>query len=385
MSCRGTRTSSSGAERVATCCSGSAWLPDQFDAVTGPVWCLQVDADAGWKPRDDFGFVNVVSRWPELQYAEWPCLNRRRIQRRCSEAQTINMQKQAKVLIAFSLMLYGAFLVERIALAGQLSLAEGMLVATAAFLLSAGVFVLLVRLNAFMVKRRNDGWLRLPSWVLLMAAILLSIGFGSAVARRVKAARDRDSEAAKAIEELGGRVIYEFGSGSTINTALAWLCELLGAEDWSVKGRIVNFNSTPVTDPGLEHLRGLTELRVLYLNGTWVTDAGLRHLRGLTQLKRLELESTQVTDAGLMHLRGLTQLRRLYLDRTQVTDAGLVHLQGLTHLEEIHLGNTQVTDAGLKHLERLTHLQVLGLYGTQITDPGVAELKKALPNLTIFR
>ena len=43
---------------------------------------------------------------------------------------------------------------------------------------------------------------------------------------------------------------------------------------------------------------------------TKVTDAGLEHLKGLTDLQTLELLHTKVTDAGLEHLEGLTRLRR---------------------------------------------------------------------------
>ncbi len=39
-----------------------------------------------------------------------------------------------------------------------------------------------------------------------------------------------------------------------------------------------------------------------------VTDAGLKHLKGLTNLQSLDLGQTQVTDAGLEPLKGLTQL-----------------------------------------------------------------------------
>ena len=61
---------------------------------------------------------------------------------------------------------------------------------------------------------------------------------------------------------------------------------------------------------------------------------------------------TKVSDAGLKHLKGLTQLRRLDLDRTKVSDAGLEHLKGLTQLRRLDLGDTKVTDAGVKKLQR---------------------------------
>ena len=46
----------------------------------------------------------------------------------------------------------------------------------------------------------------------------------------------------------------------------------------------------------------------------------------------VDLRRTKVTDAGLVHLKGLTELRGLFLYYTNVTDAGLVHLKGLTEL-----------------------------------------------------
>ena len=88
--------------------------------------------------------------------------------------------------------------------------------------------------------------------------------------------------------------------------------------------------------------------------------------------------NTQVTDAGLKHLRGLTQLRTLSSANTQVTDAGLEHLRGLTQLQWLFLVNTQVTDAGLKHLRGLTQLQMLSLANTHLTDAGVAEFAESV-------
>ncbi len=63
-------------------------------------------------------------------------------------------------------------------------------------------------------------------------------------------------------------------------------------------------------------------------------------------------DSTQITDAGLAHLAGLTQLRDLCLQGTQITDAGLKHLAGLTQLRELHLENTQIMDDGVKKLRQ---------------------------------
>ena len=63
------------------------------------------------------------------------------------------------------------------------------------------------------------------------------------------------------------------------------------------------------------------------------------------------LFDTNVTDAGLVHLKGLTELQKLWLSATKVTDAGLVHLTGLTNLQTLYLSSTDVTDAGVKKLQ----------------------------------
>jgi Leucine-rich repeat (LRR) protein len=93
----------------------------------------------------------------------------------------------------------------------------------------------------------------------------------------------------------------------------------------------VNLERTQVTDAGLMHLKGLTNLQTLRLGGTNITDAGLVNLKELTNLTSLNLYNTKVTDAGLLHLKGLSSLQNITLPK-QITDAGLVHLKGLTSL-----------------------------------------------------
>jgi hypothetical protein len=95
---------------------------------------------------------------------------------------------------------------------------------------------------------------------------------------------------------------------------------------------------------------GPTGAAQVYLAGKSITDAGLVHLQGLSQLEVLWLYNTNITDAGLVHLQGLSQLQRLMLGNTKVTDAGLVHLQGLSQLQRLMLGNTRVTHQGVKRL-----------------------------------
>ena len=55
------------------------------------------------------------------------------------------------------------------------------------------------------------------------------------------------------------------------------------------------------------------------------------------------LAGPQITDDGLVHLDGLTNLVNLHLRDTAVTDAGLFHLQGLTDLTNLVLSGSRIT------------------------------------------
>ena len=79
--------------------------------------------------------------------------------------------------------------------------------------------------------------------------------------------------------------------------------------DWQSSKRRANSNgwesrNAEVTEPGLEHLGGFSQLQDLDLASTRVGDAGLKHLKGLSQLQSLWLCGTHVTDAGLNISRG---------------------------------------------------------------------------------
>jgi hypothetical protein len=172
-------------------------------------------------------------------------------------------------------------------------------------------------------------WLQFSLRTLLVLILVCGCGLGW-LARETQRVRTQ-REAAKAIEQLGGAVSYDPVSGFGVRRVVAWLGQLFG-EDLSRDVTWVVLSGTQVSDSGLVHLQGLTQLKVLRLNDTQVSNAGLTHFQGLMQLIALSLDNTQISDAGLAHLRGLTQLHVLGLANTQVNDAGLVHLQGLTQL-----------------------------------------------------
>lgn len=166
--------------------------------------------------------------------------------------------------------------------------------------------------------------------------------------------------------------------GSTTDEQLAE--KLKGVENFN---ELSLWGCTKITNAGLIHLKGLTNLKLLTLTHTSITDAGLVHLKGLTNLEKLILTNTWITYAGLVHLKGLTNLKLLGLPSTKITNAGLVHLKGLTNLNALGLSYTKITDAGLVHLKGLTNLKTLFLVETKVTVAGFKNLKESLPECRI--
>ena len=160
-------------------------------------------------------------------------------------------------------------------------------------------------------------------------------------------------------------------------TAVAALKKLGAKIEQDDQGRAVelNLSRTQITDAGLVHLKGLTNLQTLILTNTKVTDEGLVHLKELTSLQNITLPK-QITDAGLVHIKELTNLKELWLQGTQLTDAGLVHLKGLTTLKELYLSSTKVTDTGLAQLSGMK-LKVLTVPREARTDIGLKHYLRA--------
>jgi hypothetical protein len=122
-----------------------------------------------------------------------------------------------------------------------------------------------------------------------------------------------------------------------------------------------------VGDEGLIQIKECKAVTHLWLGSTRVTDAGLAHLDGRTNLVLIDLLNTKVTDVGLAYLKGCRGLDSLAVSRTGVTDAGLAHLAGCKNLKELYLDNTQVGDTGLAHFKG-NPLVALYINHTAITD-----------------
>jgi len=197
--------------------------------------------------------------------------------------------------------------------------------------------------------------------------------------------RDTSIEMAR-LKELGAQVRLEDGrvlevdltNSKIIDTDLELLSTLMNLKVLSLAGCL------NVTDAGLSHLQGLTNLRTLNLGPSKLGDGGMRHLSNLKQLEILNLSGTQVGDAGLAQLRGLKKLSVLYLAHTRVTSTGMKTAGTLSELQWLDLKDTDVSDDGLIHLHDLKKLRLLGLVGCEVSDEGVRQLRgiKTLEEVT---
>ncbi len=122
--------------------------------------------------------------------------------------------------------------------------------------------------------KRKRRWFQYSLRTMLMLAF--GCGLGWVAQRRQNARTQRD--AAAAIRELGGRVMYagQFRRNGLPWEAVAWLGMTLSGAGNMVQ---VDLERNNVSDAGLVHLRGLKWLKDRYLTKTRVTDAGVNELQ----------------------------------------------------------------------------------------------------------
>ena len=125
-------------------------------------------------------------------------------------------------------------------------------------------------------------------------------------------------------------------------------------------------------------LKDLTQLYHLHLGGNQISD--VTPLKDLTHLDTLSLGNNQLTD--VKGLGKLTQLKKLYLNHNKLTELPK-ELEKLSKLTYLELGGNKLTD--VKGLEKLTQLTIMWLFNNpDLTKAQIAELKKALPQCTIY-
>jgi len=198
----------------------------------------------------------------------------------------------------------------------------------------------------------------------------------------------------KNLEKLSLTVSYPFQSEQTFITISDITClnEMTNLKSLALDG--VNQDGSGMDISRLKKLENLT----IGLKSTWppgvktrpkqdksFQDIDLQCLANLKHLKQLHLRCNRdITDKGLMHLKGLTNLETLDLTEASLTDAGLAYLKDMKNLDDLRIGG-DFTEKGLQHLKELKSLSYLWLYTDYgIPNRAVRELKNSLPCLSSF-
>ena len=121
----------------------------------------------------------------------------------------------------------------------------------------------------------------------------------------------------------------------------------------------------------LEHLAGLTNLKLLTVGGYWTEyqSGWLKHLPSLPQLESIEFVYVNVADSDLRHLAELPRLKSLvlYNQSTMLTPrftaVDLSSLACIESLEEVEIDSELVSAAGLDSLLAIKRLNRLHLRG----------------------
>lgn len=94
------------------------------------------------------------------------------------------------------------------------------------------------------------------------------------------------------------------------------------------------------------------DIERLGIEATAVGDASLPAVASMASLRELDLSECPVSDVGLEALRGHRRLERLWLTGTEVSDASLEVLLSLPRLQFLELSETGFTASGLERLKR---------------------------------
>lgn len=149
----------------------------------------------------------------------------------------------------------------------------------------------------------------------------------------------------------------------------------------------LDLRQTNVDDAALAHVSQLATLRILKLEySQQLTDKGLEHIAGLTQLSELDLAFVPVSDQSIESLTQLKSLKKLYLYGTLISDEGLRRLPELPELEVLYVGRdegAEISDVSVEILTARQSLKTLGIPGTRFSPAGIQKLRDELPSCTL--
>lgn len=137
-------------------------------------------------------------------------------------------------------------------------------------------------------------------------------------------------------------------------------------------------------DSDAAELARMASLRSLRIGKAIITPHGVAQLAKLPNLRRLSLGSRsehKMTDEHARSVASSKSLRELYLHDTLISNEGMAALGRLENLESVTISSPRITGAVLKDLKSLSRLHWLGTWQWQIEDEDLLMLNE-LPSLT---
>jgi hypothetical protein len=131
----------------------------------------------------------------------------------------------------------------------------------------------------------------------------------------------RDADVQALAKTHPGLQSLQLGWPGMTDSALSEAGKLASLEELHLNNITSGGREVVITAGGWRALDGLPKLRELSVNDVKLNEAALKEIGQFRQIKSLYLAHNGVTDAGVKHLEGMTQLTKLGLLQSAVSDA----------------------------------------------------------------
>jgi hypothetical protein len=145
----------------------------------------------------------------------------------------------------------------------------------------------------------------------LLTAVVFAVGLVLTPYVRMLSMANDQRRIANEIEAIGGSVgfSYPFLESDSLWTSL-WIA--LAGPHRIVKVSFIDFDGRDIADDGLVILRQASDAEALDLSNTNVNDASLNHLEGLSRLRVIDVRETDVTAIGIARLQKMLPDTKIY-------------------------------------------------------------------------
>lgn len=196
------------------------------------------------------------------------------------------------------------------------------------------------RKSAFRTRCRRYGLLLLLAWLIPFG------GYRGWLAWQQARIRHLGGTTTTGVPALYADLAYHYRSPSVVRSlvgtdVVGWL---FGQFPVVYIVDLRGINSPRKIDEALQVASGFNELTHLVFYQSAVQDHHLKMVRDFfPHLVSLKINDTDITDIGIQHLAGMSDLCHINLQQTQITDASISVFLSLPRLIELNIADTQLT------------------------------------------